>query len=139
MVEKDLSTTHSRTRKRWRNRPTQWMPDRSSESQPSRADARSNCQLPYLPTDRPHFFPRKMGPQYHANFLRTLRTNFSNFNVSSLLNKRSTNMTSHCWETRTKPRLLLESTKCVPGSFTISTRPSKYSGKLAQFLVISSL
>ena len=69
VVEKDQSPTASGTRKRWRNRPTKSTPNRSLESQLSRADARSNCQL------LPYYFTKYPGEE--LNLSRVHLANYS--------------------------------------------------------------
>ena len=71
-LKKKQSPTAPRTRKRWRSRPTQSTPNRSSESQLSRAHAWPNRQL------LPHYFRQHPGeklnlPRVHlANYSTTL-------------------------------------------------------------------
>ena len=67
VVEKDQRPTAPRSGKQWQNRTTQLMPNWSSKSQLSQADARSNCQL------LPHYFM-----QYPGEELNLSRVHLSN-------------------------------------------------------------
>ena len=69
VVEKDQSPTASGTQKRWRNRSTHLTPNRLSNSQLSRTDARSNCQL------LPHYFTKYPGEE--LNLSRVHLANYS--------------------------------------------------------------
>ena len=53
MIEKDQSPTALRTRKRWRNRPTQWTPNHSSKKHPNTNHFLSQCT--FLPDNDRRF------------------------------------------------------------------------------------
>lgn len=71
VVEKDQRPTAPRSGKQWQNRTTQLMPNWSSKSQLSQADARSNCQL------LPHYFM-----QYPGEELNLSRVHLSNYSTT---------------------------------------------------------
>ena len=63
MIEKDQSPTTSRTRNRWRFRTSCSTPHRSTKSQLSQADARSDCEL------LPYHFPKHFGENFYITRL----------------------------------------------------------------------